>query len=317
MKNRSWRATGLLGLSMLGLTLLLPTRAAAQGEGAHTYFPAPVGTNVIVPTYMHMSSNMNFAGSIQIKNADIQSDVGALSYVRFFSLGGRLAELWVAPIFGGVDGDVVLDPGATGATRAVHVPRQSGFADPYVALRVGLVGAPALKPAEFMKHPQGFQVYTLFGAYVPIGEYDSAKPLNLGTNRWAIRLGAPMVFPFDAALKTALEVTPSVVFYTANTDPFGAVDERTQDPLFIVETHLVHTFNPKFWGALDLRYQNGGETTADGVPEDNKLSQLGGGGTLGYQPTRALGFQLTYGGIFLKNDDSKGKMLRLRMTYSF
>jgi hypothetical protein len=311
MTIRPWRAIGFWFFLVLVPAFGLPVGVAAQGEGAHTYFPAPKGTNILVPTYMHMSSNFNFAGDILIQDADIQSDIGVVSYLRLFAIGGRLSELWVTPIFGSVDGDVVL------SNQTVHVPRESGFADPYVAVRVGLVGAPALNPAEFMKHAQTFQLYALAGAYIPIGEYDSSEPLNLGTNRWAIRFGVPMVIPFDAALKTALEVVPTIVFYTDNTDPYGASEVREQDPVFIVESHLSHTLTPKFWGALDLRYQNGGETTTDGVSDDNRLSQLGGGATIGYQVTRALGFQSGYGGIFAKNDGSKGTMLRLRMTYAF
>ena len=48
-------------------------------------------------------------------------------------------------------------------------------------------------------------------------------------------------------------------------------------------TYLVflQNFTPKLWASLDLRYQYGGETTTDGVKDDNRIKQLGGGVALG------------------------------------
>jgi hypothetical protein len=291
---------------------LLPGRARAQGDGPHTYLPAPVGTNILVPTYMALSSNFNFAQSILLEGADIQSNISVLSYLRFFSLGGRLAQLWVTPVFGTVDGT------ATVGGQFIDAPKQSGFADPIVNVRIGLVNAPALKPADFMKHQQKFQVYALVGASLPLGEYDSSFPVNLGTNRWAIRLGAPMVAPFgNPARPVWLEVTPSVVFYTDNTDPTGDATLRSQAPLWLVESHLSHNLTKKFWGSLDLRGQLGGETTTDGVPDDNNTRALAGGATLGYQFTRPLGLQVGYGTIFATAGAAEATMWRFRLTYSF
>lgn len=112
--------------------------------------------------------------------------------------------------------------------------------------------------------------------------------MNPGTNRWSLRLGLPMVLPFgQAPTPTYLEINPNVYFYGDNDDPFGA-DSREQDPLFVLESHLTHNFTPRLWAGIDLRYQNGGETTTDGVVDDNRINQLGGGVSLGYQFTRSF-----------------------------
>lgn len=152
---------------------------------------------------------------------------------------------------------------------------------------------------------------------MPIGDYESDRALNLGTNRWAFRLGLPMVLPFgNPKQPTFWEVVPSLMLFTDNTDPFRA-DRREQDPLAIVESHLSHNFTPKLWGSLDLRYQYGGETTTDGVSDDNRLDQLGGGLTLGYAINRSWSLFLGYGEIIAKNDDSEGQMLRFRLIWVF
>ena len=299
-------------LLTLGIGILLPGLALAQGEGPHVYLPAPDGTNIFSFTYMNLSTNLNFNQSIKLKDADIKINIFVPTYMRYFSLGGRLSEVTFSPIFGNLSGSVAV------ANRVINVPRQSGFFDSYVGFRIGLVGAPALKLPEFMKHKQGFQLYGLVGVYIPLSEYDSSRPINLGTNRWGIRLGAPMVMPFGKPARPVnLEVNPTVIFFTANNDPFGAATRRTQQPLFQVENHLSYNLTKKLWGSLDLRYQYGGETTTDGVPDDNGLQQLGGGVTLGYAITRKLGAQVSYGDLLYKNDHSHARMWRLRATYVF
>ena len=310
------------GLLLATMTLLGSAPAAAQGEGPRVYLLSPVDINALSLTWMDLSSNFNFSQSILIEDADVRSDIWALNYNRFFSVGGRFAEIWATGIWGSVEGDIQVGPEPPpivpfppGST--VRVPKESGIADPYLAMRVGLIGAPALKVEEFMQHRPGFQLYALAGANVPVGDYDASRPVNLGTNRWALRLGLPMVVPFGSpASRAALEIVPSFYYFTDNDDPFRA-DLREQDPLYVLETHLTRNFTPKFWAGLDLRYQYGGKTTTDGVSDRNTIDQLGGGVVAGYQLTRALQVWASYGEILAQNDNSIGEMFRVRMILAF
>lgn len=300
------------------LPLVLLSRAEAQGEGPRVYLLAPVDFNAFSATYMDLSSNMNFAGNILIEGADVNSDVLALNYNRFFSIGDRFAELWVTGIFGTVDGNVDTnrlvnrngDPLGTVSTD------ESGMADPYLGLRVGLIGAPALEPAEYVKYKQGFQMHALVGLTPDFGDYDSSRPLNLGTGRSSLRLGLPMVIPIGQHSKTWFEIVPNMYIYEDNDDPFRA-SLREQEPLYVVETHLTHNFTSRFWGGIDLRYQKGGETTTDGIDDDNQLNRLGGGVSLGYQFTRALSGFISSGKVIQESDNSESDMLRVRVIYTF
>ena len=67
----------------------------------------------------------------------------------------------------------------------------------------------------------------------------------------------------------------------------------------------------------DLRFITGGETVTDGVRDNNRNLRLGLGATLGYQVLKSLGLQMTYGGVVARGDDSRWRMLRLRMTLAF
>jgi len=310
MTGKQYAHSLVLGGFLL-LMLMMSARAVAQGEGPRVYLLAPVGINALSATYMDMSSNMNFDQSILIPDAKVSSEVLALNYNRFFAVGDRFAELWITGIFGRVDGTVRGTPlGDLSAS-------ESGLGDPYFALRIGLIGAPALKPTEFAQYQQGFQMHALAGITPPLGDYDSTRVLNLGTNRWIFRLGLPMVLPFGhAPTPTYLEIIPNLYLYGDNDDPFGA-DNREQDPLFVLESHLTHNFTPRLWAGIDLRYQHGGETTTDGVKGDNRIKQLGGGVALGYQFTRSFSGFVSYGEIIEQQDGSEGDMLRLRAIYTF
>jgi hypothetical protein len=291
--------------------IVIPAHGAlAQGDGPRVYPLAPVRLTVASGTYMRMSSNFNFQQDVLIAGADITSHVGALSALHNFGLAGRFAQVQAVAIFGDVDGAGSIQQG----DQSPFVLNQSasGFGDPYVQFRLGLAGAPALQLAEFAKHAPGFQLYGLIGANIPVGAYDGTRPLNIGTNRWAIRVGAPMVLPLlNPARPLIIEIVPSVYFYTANDDPFRA-DTRTQDPRLVLETHASYNLTKKFWIGGDFRYQWGGETSSDGVPDDNKTSHGGANIDVGYQVNRALSLFAGYGGVVVASDDAKGTMFRVR-----
>ena len=70
------------------------------------------------------------------------------------------------------------------------------------------------------------------------------------------------------------------------------------------------------WASLDLRYQNGGETTTDGTRDDNRMNQRGGGASLGYSLSSAWSGFLGYGKIF-GGSEANGHMRRLRLIHLF
>lgn len=301
----------LVKISIVLLVVLFQQSLFAQGDGPRTMLLAPNNLNLFTPAYLNLSSNFNFAQDILIDGADISSSIVPVTYIRYFSIGNRFAQIWVTPMWGNIKGKIERD------NLSLDVPTTSGFADPYIAMRIGIIGAPALSIKEFKMHKQEFQLHFLLGASVPLGKYNQNLPVNLGTNRWAIRIAAPMVLPFgnNPAKLFFLEMTPSIMIYTDNNSPYGA-SKRTQAPLFILESHLSHNFTSKFWSSIDLRLQQGGKTETDGVNDDNNLSQLGGGLTVGYSILKPLGISLSYGNIFL-SDKSKGEMLRMRITMMF
>jgi hypothetical protein len=301
----------------LGLALLMPAGGRAQGDGPRSQLLMPTGINLVVPAYLDLSGNMNFGQTILVPEAEIDSSIWVVTYTRAFSLGGRYAQFWINPIGGSIDGRATATDPRSGRRVTVNVS-ESGLADPVVSFKLGLVGAPALALPEFVKTAQGFQLSAFVSAALPWGDYDSDRVLNLGTNVLALRFGAPMVFPMgDPKAPFFFELFPSVVFYEDNGDPSGGAREREQDPLFMVESHLSHSFTPEFWASLDLRYRYGAETTTDGVADDNAQDVLGGGVSFGYSFTRFLSMQASYGNVLTESDGTELEMVRVKLALMF
>ncbi len=299
---------------LLMLTLAAP--AAAQGDGPRSQVMFPPGMNFFVPTYLRLSGDFDFTQSILLDDADVDSDVFVITYFRAFGLGGRYAQIWINPIFGRIEGTAtVVNPGT--GQRISGSTSTSGLGDPVFSFKLGLIGMPALTLPEFAKYRQTFQLSGFISVVPPLGSYDSDRLLNLGTNRWAVRAGVPMVVPFGNPRTTFLEVFPSVTIYTDNDDPGGGASLKEQAPLFQLENHLSHNFTPKLWGSLDLRYFGGGETTTDGIEDDNVINQVGGGFSVGFALSSAVSVQGTYGRRFTSGENKELQMLRLKVAYVF
>ena len=131
-----------------------------------------------------------------------------------------------------------------------------------------MFGAPALDAHDYAAFRPALSMSLLGRVFLPTGDYSRGQPVNLGANRFSYQLGLPMTFMFgqsyrDARL-TALEVLPTVTFYSPNHEPFGAA-QRTQAPMFSVEAHLTHNLPHRVWLSADLLYRDGGESRTDGV----------------------------------------------------
>jgi len=182
-----------------------------------------------------------------------------------------------------------------------------GFGDPTLEFDINILGPKAQKNIpDVLRYEPGFSVDLLFDLMVPIGEYDSKQPLNIGQNRWYGRLGMPIVWqlgPWVPGRRTTLEFLPAVWLF-GNNDNFVGQTLKT-DPMFQVDAHLTRDFTETFWGALDAAWYTGGQASIDGV-QGEKLNNLGLGLTLGYQMNENL--NLTFGYMSTLNDNAPGDL---------
>jgi hypothetical protein len=112
----------------------------------------------------------------------------------------------------------------------------------------------------------------------PIGQYDSNRAVNLGTNRWSFK---PELGLSQALGPLTLELTAAATFYTDNTNFLGD-RTRSQDPIYSVQGHAIYSFGSGVWASMDATYFTGGRTTVDGIAGDDLQRNWRLGATLSF-----------------------------------
>lgn len=247
--------------ALAGLGLSFATRARAQDDGPRVYQLAPQGLQTLTGFLVNKRGDEGPDPGQTTPGSETRTDIFVLRYARTFSLAGRQFTPFA-----------ILPTGRLKVTQGVGAGGESsGLGDAQLGATVGLVGAPALDPTAYAAFRPTLSMSLLGRIYFPTGDYSRERPVNLGANRFSYQLGLPTAFMFGQSYRdprlTALEVLPAVTFYGPNHAPFGA-DERTQAPMFSVETHLTHNLPHRMWLSADLLYRDGGSSRTDGV--DNR-----------------------------------------------
>ena len=237
----------------LVVALAAGATAEAQELEPRAYSNAPVGLNFLILGYGYSQGDVAVDSSAPIEDAKLTVHGVFLAYARALDVWGRAGKVDLVLPYGWVSGRATV----AGQPRERDV---SGPGDPRLRLSVLLYGGPALSPGEFSGYTPDLIAGASLAVTAPLGQYDSDKLVNVGTNRWSFKpeLGVSKTFG-----PLTLELDASVTFYTENDDFLG---RRTlkRDPLYAVEGHAVYQTRRGVWVALDATYYTGGRTTIDG-----------------------------------------------------
>jgi hypothetical protein len=156
---------------------------------------------------------------------------------------------------------------------------RSGLTDARAKFSVNLVGNPAMGLREFVKAPRKTIVGTSLTVTPPTGQYDGAKLINLGTNRWAFKPEVGIAVPkgpwdFDAYFGFWL--------FTDNDDFYPGAHTRSQDPVVAVQGHASYTFKPRLWAAIDATWYEGGGARLDGGEPSGAMNNSRLGATVSF-----------------------------------
>ncbi len=299
MKLALW--SRLAVMTMLAVGALGPSQALAQVP-ARFYWDTLSGSHAVPLIFESINGNTNPfdpAHTVTL-GADFDATMAIAGYARTFSLFDRAAMAAILLPMGRISGDVTV-AGRTFSQSA------SGFGDPMLEFTINVIGPPAQKNIpDVMRYEPGFSLKLLADLALPIGEYDSDQPLNIGQNRWYGRLGLPVIWqigPWVPGRRTTLELLPAFWLFGDNTDYVGQTLET--DPMFQLDAHLTRDFTEHLWGSLDAAWYSGGQATINGV-QGEKLDNLGVGLTLGYVINENL--NLTVGYKSTINDDAPGDL---------
>jgi hypothetical protein len=240
---------------LLLLQATLTPSASAQQLVPRAYWPAPVGTQVLVLGYQHSRGDIVVDQSLPVSGVDSSIDYAQISYQRNYDWFGRSASFQVSQGF--ADGET------SGLVEGVPQTRRTvGALDTVARAAINLSGAPAMD-REGMRALRA-DPRPIVGASLtvsaPTGQYAEDRIINLGANRWAVQAGLGMIYPIAGTL--LFEVEASAWFFQDNDEFVGRT--REQDPVGNLQLHLIKRFRPGFWASLDANFYGGGRTRIDG-----------------------------------------------------
>ena len=242
--------------------LLLAATASAQEMEPRAFSPAPIGTNFALAGLSHLSGGVTIDPSLPITNVQANINIYSLGYLRTFGLLGRSASLGIVVPYdrAGISGDVK----EIGAKEA----GLTGMGDLLMRFAWILVGGPALTPEEFAHRTPTTTLGVDLKVVAPTGQYDSTHLINIGSNRWAFKPEIGLSQPIGNWFTDGIA---GVWLYTDNTDFFGG-HTRSQDPIWTFQLDGGYEFRPGLWVSANATYYTGGQTTVDGVQNQDQQS---------------------------------------------
>jgi hypothetical protein len=102
-----------------------------------------------------------------------------------------------------------------------------------------LYGGPALSLTEFADFKPDIIIGTSFDVTAPLGQYDSDKLLNIGTNRWSFK---PEIGISKTLGPLTLELASGIRCYTDNNDFLNGKTLQIR-PLYSVQGRLIYSFD--------------------------------------------------------------------------
>lgn len=253
----------------------------AQEIEPRAYANIPIGLNFVAAGYVYSAGDIAVDSSVPLEDASLRVHGTFLGYVRSFDFFGRSANVAVAVPYAWLSGSATF--------RGDQVEREvSGFGDPRLRVAVNLYGAPAMSLEEFKDYRQDLIIGVSVTVSAPLGQYDSDKLLNIGTNRWAVK---PEVGLSKAWGPFILETAFGVVFFTENDDFLrGRTLERA--PIYSLQGHFIYNIYRGIWTAFDVVGYRGGRTTVNGKEGDDIHENVRVGVTLSFPVTHRSSIKL-------------------------
>ena len=263
----------------LGLSLC----AAAQDLTPRAYIITPTGSSAIILSFAYNKGEILLDPTIPIKDLNAQFQVPILSLYHSFNFFSRSANVAVVVPYGWghFQGQVLGND-----TRI----SRSGLVDSRVRVSVNLHGGPAMKLREFVKYRERTIIGVSFTMVTATGQYDPARLINPGTNRWAFK---PEVGFARRLGRWALDGYGGAWLFTTNPQYFPGTSVRKQNAIASLEFHLGYYVRPRLWVSFDSNFWSGGSTVVNGVSNDDAARNSRLGGTVAVPITRHHSFKLT------------------------
>jgi len=215
----------------------IPANAADAQPG--DFIPAPAGTNLALMYYSYsdLSSYIDKNGNA-IPNSELVTSVAIARYVRYFDLGGMIADINILQPFGGF-------PQAKLGGAELNA-QAFGLGDTILVFTIWPVNDP--------KNNVYFGIATYLT--LPTGNYDRDFAVNLSSNRWSVAIQPGLVVPLWD--KWSMDLVGDITFYGDNSDGAGGALIE-QQPSMTALAWLKYSFSQSTVGSVGITHTYLGE----------------------------------------------------------
>lgn len=284
-------------MKLLSAAVWLALAAGPAVAGINTdpldYVPAPAGTTLAAIYYQNNHSSSQYADGRQVAQNSIQADVGIARFVHYTELAGfRIAPQVLLPA-------VSVEVGGKGNTVSAD-----GISDPILGLPVWLVNRPEQR-LYFAVTPY---------LHLPLGRYNSNRPLNPGYNRWKFTLQGGLSVGLGE--KTTLDVIGDAQWFGDNRDIAGG-GHLEQKALYSLQPQLTYQLAPGLTSSLGVYHVWGGATQVRGVDQHDRTRTTTALGTVSYWLGKTDNLQFQYRADTEVKNGAKTHGLQLRFLHVF
>jgi hypothetical protein len=253
------------------LTAAIAHTAAAQEMEPRAYSPAPIGTQFVLLSYGYQSGDVLLDSSLPLKDVSTSLNAASIGYGRTFNLLGRQANAAVLfpYLWGTARGTVFEDQ--------VNV-RRSGGGDIRVRFSTVFKGGEARNAKEFAQQKRSTIIGASISMVVPTGQYDPARLVNPGSNRWAFK---PEIGVSKPRGRWTLEVMGGAWLFTSNKSFLGN-SRRAQNPMVSFQGAVIYTLRPRMWVSGNATFYSGGSTVLNGTANEDRQRNARVGATFSY-----------------------------------
>ena len=251
--------------------LFMGEKSQAQDLDPRAYARIPVNVTVVVAGFGYSQGGIVTDATLPLQDLNAKIGSPSLGIVHSFSLLGRTAQASVALPYawGHVSATIAGEPQSTD---------RSGFSDMRLRFSWLLLGAPSASPGEIAKSPRKTILGTSLSVVTPTGQYYPEKLINLGTSRWAFKPELALSQPVGK--RWLIDFYYGLWFFTKNDSYYPGSSVRTQEPLGSFQGHISYNIQPLMWVALDMTFYTGGNSSIDGVQNDDRQSNSRIGATM-------------------------------------
>jgi hypothetical protein len=263
---------------------LIAGAACGQDLVPRAYLVTPIRSNAVILSYSWNDGQIYFDPSVPIDDARGRFSTYILSYYHSFGMLGRSANIVLSAPY--VKGEL---EGTVAGSRAQVLP--SGTADARIRISVNLYGGRAMKVSDFRKWREKRLIGASVTVIVPSGQYDQARVINLGTNRWAFKPELGITRRWD---RWVAEGYFGTWLYSGNPAFFPGISNRTQSLMFAFEGHIGYYVRPGLWASFDGNFWAGGHSSINGIAKKDSQRESRVGTTVSIPVSRHQSVKVSY-----------------------